>query len=140
MTLLLLFPLWVVGCATNMKDQFGRVQVGMEKNDVLDLVSSPQRTQRWKGMDRWTYIFYDDNHRLEKEVLFNEGKASYVGDVVQPEVSAAAQDIQNEVANREIEMTYRNQREENQRNFGVIPGSDATEKVESVVPEFKPVQ
>ena len=76
------------GCAYSQKKQFDQVQVGMEKNTVLSIMDSPQRTQRWHGMDRWTYIFYESDQRIEKEVHFEEGKANYVGDVCQAKVSA----------------------------------------------------
>lgn len=92
-----------LGCATEMGQQFEKVKVGMDKDDVLEIMDSPQRTQRWKGMDRWTYIFYQQDNRIEKEVHFQEGKAAYVGDKYLPAVSAEEQDAINEASNKEVE-------------------------------------
>lgn len=140
--LLLFCPLLFIGCATNMKDQFDQVKVGMEKNDVLGLMDSPQRTQRWKGMDRWTYIFYDKDMRIEKEVHFAEGKAAYVGEVYKPAVSAEQQDAINEASNAEIEAKYQALREENKKNFGNMNGPEGGGADDSprYVPQFEPVQ
>ena len=50
----------------------------------LDIWENPSRTQRFHGKDRWTYIFYDQSIRFEKEIQFFEGNAIYIGDTWQP--------------------------------------------------------
>ena len=123
-----------------MRDQFERVQVGMEKNDVLNLMDSPQRTQRWHGMDRWTYIFYTDDTRYEKEVHFADGKANYVGEVYKPTVSAEEQDRINEESNREIEALAQTRREEAKKAFTDYESESQGSNEIRYVPEYRPVQ
>jgi outer membrane protein assembly factor BamE len=39
-------------CQTSMLKQFDEVKPGMEKDDVLELMGSPDQTQRSQGRDR----------------------------------------------------------------------------------------
>lgn len=80
-----------IGCQTSMYQQFEQVNVGMDKDDVLQIMGSPQRTQRWRGKDRWTFVFYEDRIRFEKEVQFQEGVATYVGQTWQPPKEESAE-------------------------------------------------
>lgn len=130
----------MLGCATNMKTQFERVKIGMEKDDVLGLMDSPQRTQRWHGMDRWTYIFYDENQRLEKEVHFSEGKANYVGDYQPPAVSAEERDARNEASNKEVEALYATQKQEARKIYQDYELHMKGQDTIRFVPQFEPVQ
>lgn len=92
-------------CQTNMTRQFEKVHSGMEKNDVLDIMGSPQRTQRLHGKDRWTYIIYEDDKRSEKDILFENGLAVYAGDTWKPapEKTAETIDAKNEKLNIELD-------------------------------------
>lgn len=138
---LLLSSLFFVGCTINQKKRFEKVQVGMDKDEVLRLLASPQITQRWHGMDRWTYIIYDDDVRLDKEVHFSEGKAVYAGDAYKPPLSAEQRDQKNEEANAEAEKLAKAQREENRKAYRQYEDSViGTEAKPAYVPEFKPVQ
>ena len=136
----LLSVLLFIGCATTQKQQFEKVQMGMEKDQVLALMESPQRTQRWHGMDRWTYIYYEDNQRVEKEVQFSEGKATYVGDVFKPAVSAEEQDTANENSNREVEALVQARKDDLAKQYPAyenqVQGTDGVR----YVPQFEPVQ
>ena len=101
----------MAACQTKPKDDFAQLKPGMYKNEVLGIMGSPQRTQRWHGMDRWTYIYFEERDRAEKEVHFSEGKATYVGGAYVPAVSAADQDRIYEAQNVEIEKEFAAQRE-----------------------------
>lgn len=79
-----------VGCQTSMIKQFNQVQSGMDKDDVLEIMGSPSRSERFHGKDRWTYVFYDQQIRHEKEVQFFQGSAVYVGDIWQPPAEQSA--------------------------------------------------
>lgn len=129
-----------LGCATDQKAQFEKVKIGMEKGEVLNLLDSPQRTQRWHGMDRWTYIFYQDDQRLEKEVHFMEGKAQYAGDVYQPQVSAEAQDQINEASNKELEAQLQAKQAETRKAFSDYEAQSKGADTIRYVPQFAPVQ
>lgn len=132
--------LFLSGCAYNQKKQFEAVQVGMEKGQVLEIMDSPQRTQRWHGMDRWTYIFYENDQRIEKEVHFAEGKANYVGEVFQPKISAVEQDQINEQSNLEVEALVQARKADISNQYQTyesqVQGSDTIR----YVPQFEPVQ
>ncbi len=128
----------MLGCATDMKKQFDRVKVGMEKNDVLGLMDSPHRAQRWHGMDRWTYIFYADDMREEKEVHFLNGTANYVGDTFKPILSAEEHDKQNDIANTEVEKTLKTRREQIHQSLSNDLNPQTTTR--SYVPQFTPIQ
>ncbi len=67
-----LMALLLTACQTSMVNQFAKVRPGMEKDDVLGIMGSPTRTQRFHGKDRWTYVFYDDRIRFEKECNFSK--------------------------------------------------------------------
>jgi outer membrane protein assembly factor BamE len=128
------------GCATNMLKQFDRVKVGMEKDQVLAMLDSPDRAQRWKGQDRWTYIIYEDDVKHLKQIHFENGQAVYVGDIPKPEISAAEKDLKNETENQELESLYLKNKQENQEAFQKyeteVSGSDQIR----YVPQFTPVQ
>lgn len=124
-----------------MPKQFSRLQVGMEKDDVLVMMESPQRTQRWKGQDRWTYIIYDDNNnRTLKEVHFENGRVVYTGDPQIPAVGADKQDQINQESNTEIENLSKAQQQQQRQEFPKyeesVKGSDQIR----YVPQFDPIQ
>ncbi len=123
-----------------MNKQFERIKVGMEKDEVLSLMDSPQRTQRWHGMDRWTYIFYNEDQRQEKEVHFADGHANYVGDHPKPEMSAEERDAQNEASNKALDAQLATQKQEAHKVYTDyeqhIRGQDSIR----YVPQFTPVQ
>lgn len=122
-------------------DDFARLQPGMEKADVLDIMGSPQRTQRWHGMDRWTYIYYQNVARQEKEVHFADGRATYVGGKYEPPVSAEEQDRIFANENAEIEKTYAARREEFKRS-GLPKFQEEVDGSNEIryVPQFEPVK
>lgn len=54
------------GCATNYKN-FPEIKKGMIKDEVLELVGSPQRSERRDGYEKWAYRFYGgDDNNIEK--------------------------------------------------------------------------
>lgn len=140
LVLLCLSVMFLSGCTISQKKQFEKVQVGMDKDQVLTLLDSPQRTQRWHGMDRWTYIFYEQDFRFEKEIHFDEGNAKYVGDVYKPEISADEQDKKNEAANLEVEALLQARKDDNSTAYPRY--EERTHGTDGVryVPQFGPVQ
>lgn len=132
--------LLLTACQTNMLNEYNKLHLGMEKDDVLEVMGSPQRTQRFHGKDRWTYVFYQDRIRYEKEIQFFEGNATYVGDIWQPEVSAAQADAKNEAENKAIaEETVRKYEDNPQAYSNYEKEVRGTDKVR-YVPNFRPVQ
>jgi len=130
----------LMGCQTNMLKEYQKLSPGMEKDDVLQVMGSPQRTQRFHGKDRWTYIFYDSRTRYEKEIQFFEGSAIYVGDTWEPEITAAQVDAKNEASNKAIEEESLKRFQENPKAYSNYESEvRGTDKVR-YVPTFKPVQ
>jgi outer membrane protein assembly factor BamE len=129
-----------LGCQTNELKQYEKLKVGMDKGDVIDVMGSPRRTERWHGQDRWTYVFYQDREQYLKEVHFMGGRASYIGDLWKPEISADEVDRQNEASNREIEALWSKQREDKRAQSSKYFGSDPGTQQILHVPTFQPVQ
>ncbi|WP_413569255.1 outer membrane protein assembly factor BamE [Bdellovibrio sp. HCB117] len=143
----LAIPVVIIGllttaCQTSMLKQFGEVKPGMEKDDVLDLMGSPSRTQRFHGKDRWTYVFYDDRIRFEKEVQFFNGNAIYVGDISQPEVTktAMAVDAINDQKNKEIDEQIAKEVEQHRKEYSDYEAKARGEDKVRYVPEFESIR
>lgn len=139
---LMAISLLTTACQTSMLKQFSKIQPGMEKDDVLDLMGSPTRTLRSQGKDRWTYVFYDDRIRFEKEVQFFEGNAIYVGEVWQPptERSAVAMDTRNQQKNQEIDEAIAREVEGHRRAYDEYEKKAKGEDKVRYVPEFEPIR
>lgn len=129
----------LLACQSSPLKDYQSLHPGMEKDDVLGIMGSPQRTERFHGKDRWTYVFYDNKFRYEKEVQFFEGNAVYLGDPWQPEVSAAQVDAKNEAMNKAVEeelvKKFINNPAEYSKYEGDIRG---TGKIR-MVPQFQPI-
>ncbi len=69
-----LFYLVLSSCSTPAHIAFEKIQIGHEKNDVLELLGSPNKTRRWNGQDQWTYIFYKNDKSTLKEIKFEQGR------------------------------------------------------------------
>ncbi len=138
---LFLFLFLTSACTTDPATQFSQIKIGMEKDQVIGLMESPQRTLRWKGKDRWTYIFYKDQIRNEKEVEFLEGFVTYVGDIQKPIISAEEKDLRNHQSNAELEKYYQNQMKNSSQNT-FQKYEDQTKGTNEIryVPQFKPIE
>lgn len=140
---LLLCSAWILSaCQGSMIRQFEEVKPGMEKNDVLALMGSPNQAQRFHGKDRWYYNFYDNNIRFQKEVHFFEGNAVYIGDTWQPpaEKSAVAQDALNAQRNRELDDQMAKDIETYRREYENYESKSKGEDKVHYVPTFEPVR
>lgn len=74
-----LIVFFLVGCQTSQIRNFERIEVGWRKTDVVELLGSPNGTERVRGKDIWTYILYEEGVRYQREVEFTEGKVTYTG-------------------------------------------------------------
>jgi len=130
----------LLGCQTNMLKEYQRLTPGMEKAEVLEVMGSPQRTQRFHGKDRWTYVFYENKTRYEKEVQFFQGNAVYIGDVWQPDMSASEVDAKNEASNKTLEEAALKLYRENPKSYSNYENEVRGLDKVRYVPDFKPVQ
>lgn len=134
------FLILVLTACVNPQKRFNKIQIGMEKDQVLNIMESPQYTERAHDTDRWTYIYYFDDQRVEKEVQFSDGKAIYAGDHQKPAVSAEEQDKLNEESNKALDQQIAAKRQENQNNYQKYEDDAAGSKEIRYVPQFVPVQ
>lgn len=105
---------WLIGgCQSSPVAEFSRINLGQDKSDVLEHAGGPSWRDRKHGLDRWTYILFQDGIRLERQVLFSEGIVAYVGDPVEPFISAEEQDSINAQKNLTLE---RMERQDNAAN------------------------
>lgn len=132
----------LTACQGSPLKDFQKITPGMEKNDVLGLMGNPSRTQRFHGKDRWTYIFYDEQIRFEKEIQFFEGNAVYIGDTWQPapEKSAVVADQKNEQKNTAIDIEIAREAKEARNAYSDYESRVKGENKVRYLPEFKPIQ
>lgn len=138
----ILLGLMTTACQTSMVKQFSDIKPGMEKDDVLQLMGSPNRTQRFHGKDRWTYIFYDERIRFEKEIQFLEGSAIYIGDPWRPEPDkdAVAADRLNEEKNARMDQQLASDIKEHRRAFEAYEAKAKGDGKVRYVPQFEPIR
>lgn len=139
--ILLTLPLLLnLSCQTNELKAYDRLQVGMEKGEVIAIMGSPRRTDRSNSKDRWTYIFYQGDQKYQKEVQFLEGKATYVGEVILPQISAEEQDRLNEASNNELQASWLAKKELLKNKLGDSNESAPKKSNLLYAPIFKPVE
>lgn len=138
----IVLSLLLAGCQTSMIKQFDQLKPGMEKDDVLSLMGSPNQTQRFHGKDRWRYVFYDQRIRFEKEVHFFEGNAVYIGNTWEPPVeqSAVVADQKNEARNKEIDAEVKKDQELHRSAYTEYEAKNKGEKKVLYVPQFEPIR
>ncbi|MEK6774081.1 MAG: outer membrane protein assembly factor BamE [Bdellovibrionota bacterium] len=129
-------------CQTNMLKQFSRIQNGMDKHDVVEIMGNPTSTNRLHGKDRWQYIFYEDNVRHSKEIHFNDGSIVYMGDLWQPEADkrADAVDKKNAALNVSLDQEDKQKKEAARKAFADYEKKVRSDEKVQYMPEFVPVQ
>jgi hypothetical protein len=127
-------------CVTPAKKDFDKIQPGMYKFDVVDIMGVPDATYRRDGNDRWIFRYFENNQNMTKEVHFNESKVIYSGDPVKPEVSADEQDKRNEQANADLEKQYAQKRAEIRNHEMETPVSSSATDSNATVPQFTPIE
>jgi outer membrane protein assembly factor BamE len=139
---LVMVTIFLSACQSSPLRQFSELKAGMEKDDVLNIMGSPNRSQRFHGKDRWTYVFYDNKIRFEKEIHFFEGNAVYIGEVWQPEEARSAYfaDRVNEEKNKKLDDQITVEKEKATHAFQDYEGElKGTTKV-IYTPQFIPVR
>lgn len=105
--------LTLAGCQSDLQLQFKKVRKGQEKDQVIELLGSPDRTQRIRGVDRWSYLYANDQGRIvESQVHFVDGRTTYVGPPPPESDAAEREDSQNEKTNSTLEEEFERQRQE----------------------------
>ena len=67
---LLSFWFLLLSCATPQHERFTKLKIGVDKTQALDIVGSPNFSERRNGQDEWTYVYYKNNELLSKRLFF----------------------------------------------------------------------
>ncbi len=72
----------IFSCSHNPYDAFEEVQVGNDKQEVLQKVGSPLRSKFQNGKNIWTYRFYDKNSDtlIYKDIVLDSTKVIEIRD------------------------------------------------------------
>ena len=67
-------------CTTPFKERLARIDLGMDKTDVIDELGSPQRSFRSEEQDIWIYRSFSEDAIELREIGFKDGFVNYIGD------------------------------------------------------------
>ena len=134
----LLLCLFFSGCQTNELREINRVKVGMDKQEVLDIMGNPRRTERIHGMDRWTYVFFAANKWQSREVRFMDGEVNHVGEPVNPAVTADDIDQKNQKSNEELALAIAKDHKDRKEYLDKWEPQEDAEHIK-YLPEYKPL-
>lgn len=97
---------FISACAsdTTFLQDFSRLRKGMDKGDVTDKAGNPVRREHWQDKDWWYYSVFENRSRVERLVVFQNGKLIYAGKIIPRTVSdAEADDLRIQRANEELD-------------------------------------
>lgn len=80
-------------CSSTQHSFENRIQVGMDKAEVLEICGGPQLTKRRNSEDVWQYFFYSGDQKSVRELHFKNNKVSYKGEPVGPKPGDSAKAI-----------------------------------------------
>ena len=112
--------LFLISCQTARVRSFSDIKVGMDKSTVIDLVGGPAKSAHHGLKDRWVYIFHTQENEIVREVQFEHGRVSYVGNKITPEISAEEQDRLNEEVNSKELVQEQNESLVRQKQTGTL--------------------
>lgn len=134
--------LLLIGCQTHPRKGFDQIKNGMGKDEVLLIAGPPKTSNRFRGHDRWIYVFQNDNQPpTVKEIHFDAGHVIFVGDKIIPNISAEEQDRRNEESNA---AEYQRVKEEERRHREEIdllvhPPIDKEKEASKRAPVYEPL-
>ena len=80
----IIITLIFVSCASHQTQSLRKIDVGMDKSDVLEKIGNPTRKARVLGQDRWTYEIDGDSGTDTTYIFFQEGRVTYIGGAEEP--------------------------------------------------------
>lgn len=139
----MLMSAFLSACQTSPLKTFDdEVKVGMDKNNVLAIMGTPNTSGRFHGKDRWIYVVYEDGVRFRKEVHFEDGHAVYVGNEYVPPKDQQAATIDQ--VNLEEEVVLQGEEKQRVSDVGnqLNKYEDDLKGKNSVIyaPEFQPIK
>ena len=96
----------LVTCAqTTFLEDFSALRLNMDKDDAIERIGPPKRKEFHDEKDWWYYVTYEDGQKIEKMLVFKQGRLIYAGRVANsPKVKdAAVADKENQKTNEAIE-------------------------------------
>ena len=118
---------FIIQCATSPQRQVQKVQKGMNKEQVLELLSDPRQKYRHHSQDHWVYHFYESDYKSLFEVIFENGIV----------VSAAATPLPSSVSNESIGVSP--ERGEYQQTGQNVNSASDTSSQFNTKPKFVPI-
>jgi outer membrane protein assembly factor BamE (lipoprotein component of BamABCDE complex) len=90
---------------TSLLQDFKRVRLGMDKDNIIETVGNPEREERRDSRDWWYYSSFENQTKYERMVVFQDGKVIYAGRVTTPSyvIDADKVDKHNELINKAVE-------------------------------------
>ncbi len=67
-------------CQTAAFERFSKIKESMNKDEVLDLVGSPNRTEQFDGKEKWAYRYYNSDKEELRQVTFQNGTVVSFGE------------------------------------------------------------
>ena len=134
----------VQACQTMPMKDFNTLKLGMDKDQVLEAMGSPVRSERREGIDRWTYIFYDNKTQQIKEVQFTDGVATYVGDKFEPAPEKSWQAEEKRKEELELKIAAENETKKIERKKSNVDFNNFEKEAHlqdkvHYMPDFQPV-
>ncbi len=68
------FALTFTACSTSMIKSMSKIEPGMDKDSVIELVGGPNRTFREDGRDHWIFVYHQNDVQWLRDVTFEKGK------------------------------------------------------------------
>lgn len=135
----------IISCQTNMVKEFDSLKVGYDKHQVIDKLGSPRNMTRMGGEDRWYYLFYNQEQRIQKEVHFKDGLVVYFGDkkLPQPTLIPEAIDAKNDQINTEIDLKTKAKEEASKNAYlDYLKFEQKVKRQDRIeyLPDFEPIQ
>lgn len=83
----------IFGCTTPYMSRFDKVNLGMDKTDVIDELGSPNRSYHADEEDVWLYSIHTETSVEQREISFKDGFVSYIGE---PQSRAKTSNVKSE--------------------------------------------
>lgn len=84
--LICVLSLILTNCSHKPYDNFHLIQIGQDKESVLNQIGSPLRSRRVDNKDIWTYRFFYDTGYIYKEIQFDHQKIVSIEDAKQIQI------------------------------------------------------
>ena len=95
----------LLACATSPNKALNRLQVGMDKDDVLGAVGNPKRTFRSDDQDHWLFVYFEEGKEMRRQLDFKSGRLIVIGPALPKE--SWTEDLENTRTMEEFEEKVR---------------------------------